>query len=409
MKDKRFHKILLALTLVGLIVFVAAPTNAQPPRPSLGSDIEPLFERRFSVESDVMIKDFPKPILEEREHFVFAFMEEGSASSKTRIHVRWSRDALNWQDGNFPALSSSTSVTLDKTHGVGGAARRHDGVFQWLLFSKPSAIEMIWGLGPTIWDSSGKKLESGAMSSAPEAVDLGGDLRLVVFQKQGRVVGKIYDHNSRSFLGLEINLDKGDLNTAVVGRPSITYHRDGKMLIVWRRWTGNKFELVRAIGEVHPLYNLPTFPEQQIGTINLPGTGFRTIDSNPDVTHNKHEFILAVNREQVSTGLLHGWRTLIYESADGVTWALHSETSLLEPVRDNLIDVASRSDGTMVIANLRKMSSGTVIETAARYVRENNTWSWKPLDKSKLWLNKEAAFKQFTLYRYGLDTWVLQR
>ncbi len=344
---------------------------------------------------------------ESKENFVFAFMETGSSNSTAKIHVRWSKDGLTWENGNFPNLYSSSSTTLGSTHGVGGTAKRHDGLFQWVLFDKPNTIVTVWGLGPAIWDNSGTVTPAGETSSAPAAVDLGGNLRLVVFQQGGKVVGKIYDHDSRSFI-LALNLERGSLNSEVVGPPSITYHSNGKILIAWRRYSAGAYQVVTAVGEIKPPFNLPVFLESKINAISLTSTAFTTIDSNPAITYDAGKFFMAVNREQRGTGSgagdpLHGWRTVVYSSPDGIMWTEHSVTSLLDPTRDNLINISSRSDGTMVMANIRELSSGSVVETAARYSNQGGTWRWNSLSKAEIWGDKKASFKQFALYRYGSD------
>lgn len=344
---------------------------------------------------------------ESKENFVFSFMEAGPNNSAAKIHVRWSKDGLTWENGNFPILHSSTSTTLNATHGVGATARRFDGLFQWVLFDKPNNIVTVWGLGPAVWDMTGTTRPTGETSSAPDVVDLGGDLRLVVFQQNEKVVAKIYDHNSRSFL-FSIALEQGALNSGVVGRPSVTYHSNGKILITWRRFSAGAFQVVTAVGEMTPPFNLPVFQASHINAVNLSSTEFTTIDSNPAVTHDANNFILAVNREQMGTGSgagdpLHGWRTVIYKSSDGVAWSEHSRTSLLSTNRDNLINISSLSNGTMIMANIRESSGGNAIETAARYSNQSGTWKWDSLNKTALWGNKEASFKQFSLYSYGSD------
>ena len=414
MKKQIFTTKLLFVLLIGLVLSlqnVAAQDNPPIRRaekaPLTLEQAQPKAVQTLESARSKMLETMIGKSTESKENFVFSFMEAGSNSSTAKIHVRWSKDGLTWENGNFPNLHSSYSTTLGATHGVGATAKRFDGIFQWVLFDKPNTMVTVWGLGPGIWDSTGIALTVGETSSAPDVVDLGGDLRMVVFQQNEKVVATIYDHNTRSFL-FSLPLERGTLNSGVVGRPSVTHHSNGKILITWRRFSAGAFYVVTAVGEMTPPFNLPVFQASDINAINLSSTEFTTTDSNPAVTHDKDSFILAVNREQTGTGSgagdpLHGWRTIVYKSSDGVAWSEHSRTSLLNPNRDNLINISSLSNGTMIMANIRKLSGGNVIETAARYSNQSGTWKWDPLNKTALWGNKEASFKQFSLYSYGID------
>ncbi len=338
------------------------------------------------------------------ERFSFAFFQSGVSSLPSKIHVRWSDDGLTWNDGNFPDLGPFSSTPLLTTHGVGLAAKRPDGIFHWLLFDKPNHIDTVWGLGPALWDNSSVSVSSGIPASAPEAVDLGGDLRFIVYQQNGKVVGNIYDHNSREFIVSAI-LESGSLNSNVSGRPSIAFHNNGKILIAWRRFTQGFAEIVTAVGELSPPFNLPVFPSHQIQTVDLPSEGFTKIDSDPDVTHDKDKFYMTTVREERSSGAggLHGWQTVVYSSLDGLNWNEEVRTSFFPVTNSNKIEIASKSDGTMIIATIRKLSNGSIQEAAGRMMRENGVWKFTGINNLELWGGKQAAWKEFSLIRYGSD------
>jgi hypothetical protein len=327
---------------------------------------------------------------ESAEYFVLAFMEQLLLGP--RIHVRYSSDGIVWHDGNFPHVECPMNIT----HGVSSGASRELGLIQWVKYDcLSSLISNVWGLGPTIWDNSATSRSVGTISSSPVAIDLGDNKQLVVFKAAERVVAKIYDASSsvRNFT-FDIDLDNGLLNTNVEQRPAVTYSDDGKILIAWVRNVNDIRSLVTAVGYIDPSYNLPLFPDNDISEVSLPGSSFSGFYSNPDLTHNNQGFVLAGSRKKYNDTE----KICVYTSSDGKNWTLHSALSMNYA---DYVAIASKSDGTMAVASVRRTHAGENILEARRYSNDSGSWGWNDVPIANVWGGTKPAAKEFTIIRYN--------
>src|SRR5882724_12521362 len=97
-----------------------------------------------------------------QENFVLAYV-----TAQNQINVRFAPiNALtNWSDGAFP-------TTVQAGRGV-GLAIDQAGLMHIALTDTSTAVRMIWGLGPAIWDNDSTSTPSAPPDSSPVGIYLG--------------------------------------------------------------------------------------------------------------------------------------------------------------------------------------------------------------------------------------------
>ena len=247
------------------------------------------------------------------ERFFLAFDQQGSA----RVKVRYSENAINWEDGNFPADATHPNI-----RGV-GALTDNNGVMHVLVTDESNNdVNMVWGLGPAIWDNRGASRPLHPIDSAISAEFIEQDKFVLAYRRtDGTVAVDIYDHDQRQII-MEVS-PRGPENTNTYGRPIIT-NMNGKFLLAWRKVASNRSRLYTSIGQVES--GVLTF--SQIREVNIPAnpSEFSTyMSSDPALSNDQNHFYLAFIREGVGSPL-HGWSVVVYSSSDGINWTAHSKT-----------------------------------------------------------------------------------
>lgn len=324
-------------------------------------------------------------ILGPKETIMIAFNERGSPL----IHALNSNDGLQWSNTGFPTSHICLSAVCP---GVGVAGDRNANFF---LEMHPIGTEVryVWGLLATAWDDFAEGPPSFTMASAPSVTSIIDKRWAVAYRRTNNTVTvSVLDTDLEVFIIPEV-APGGGLNSNVIGRPAIV-RRDEQVLLAWRRGSG---ELVTSVGQIQS--GSIMFAAPQI--VPLPtGGGLRAgLTSDPDVARDNGNFYIAMVREETggSAGGLHGWRSVVMSSSDGMLWNTHSVTFILGVVNVSKIQIAGLADGTLVIAAVdnRATNRGSV----ARFDPATSTWS--SVDRNAVFAGRTPSANHFALVGVG--------
>ncbi|CAB1062028.1 hypothetical protein D1BOALGB6SA_6804 [Olavius sp. associated proteobacterium Delta 1] len=340
------------------------------------------------------------------EKFFLAYAE----SSTAKIRARWSNDGITWQDGNFPNLITS-SPGGNKRPGIGAATNDTGSIYLTVFNKSNGQMGFPYGLGPATWDTTHNEAYAGY--SAPAVAYVGNNHWMVVTQTAGSMSVGIYNDNATlvSWSPLGGWAAGADARVRdVEGRATVTV-KDGKVLIAWRWYpgSGDVFLLLTSTADIPPA-SYDTWAEIQsywgnediwtdIHEIPLPfSTEFAGgIESAPDAAHDQNNFYLAFIREESSVGGgLHSWRPVVYSSPDGINWSFHS-SFVLDVVINSFINIAAKSDGTMIAAAINKAASSTSARISASRFNGSNWLGLTDSEEQNMFGASRASGIQFAL------------
>lgn len=314
-----------------------------------------------------------------QENFVLAYVNE---ANQIVVRSMEARTGTAWSDGKFP-------TDVQAGLGVGLAADTVGLIHIIFANEKVSAnVKMVWGLGPAVWDKSAVSTPAMIPVSSISAVSLGGDRWLVAYQQTGGTIfAGIYDSATRHFLGNIAPM--GPLNSHIDGRPSVARSHN-TVVITWRHWNGEAFDLVAAAGKVQDgsvLFDAPrVVPTPRSGELGVGITG------DPVVTTNLGAFYVLVVRREIAH---NSWRAQLIGSNDGVDWRLLTVAGALDVNDRTYLAAAGASNGKILVASLRYFSTDRAIPSAVLY----GNGSWTSLNDAQVadMFGGYAALKPFTL------------
>ncbi|HEV2714045.1 MAG TPA: hypothetical protein VGU64_02195 [Terriglobales bacterium] len=323
------------------------------------------------------------------DQFMLGYVTGATSPLTGHVVVRWALSApsLDWKDGSFP-------TGVHPGSGVGIMAGR-DGLFRLALTDiAPSQIEMVWGLGPAIWDNSGLTPAAAPPASSPVGVALDDDsIFAIAYTRSGSTVAvELYKHDTRSFVA--DLAPQGGTNTNVEGRPDMV-RQGNTVVLVWRRWNGSTFDLVTSKGTVtgqtlvfSPGTVLPTPTDAQLAA---------GVESDPAVARTDTKFFVAAVREEVGggAGTLHGWRTQVFESPDGVAWTSNAVMGSLDVVNVSQIGLAGVGGGKVIAVGLKQTTGGNAKLSGA--VFDGTSWQAMPTSELNGMTTSTPSFRPFAL------------
>lgn len=326
-----------------------------------------------------------KTVLGPKETIMIAFNERGSP----RIHALNSNDGIQWSNSGFPASHTCLPAVCP---GVGVAGDRNANFFLE-MHAIGTNVRYVWGLLAAAWDDSAESPPSFTMASAPSVTSIV-DKRWAVAYLRGdnTVTVSVLDTDLEVFAVSDV-APVGGLNSNVIGRPAIV-RKDEQILLAWRRNTG---ELVTSVGQIQS--GSVIFASPQIVALPRGGGLAAGLTSDPDVARDNGNFYIAMVREEIGSGAgtLHGWRSVVLSSQDGMLWNTHSVTSILSVVNISKIQIAGLADGRLVIAAVdnRTTNRGSV----AKF--DPTTGGWSSVNRDAVFANRTPSANHFALVGVG--------
>lgn len=281
--------------------------------------------------------------------YVLAYKPE----SGTSPIIRYSEDAgSTWEGGVSPE-----DITL--LHGVGLMADRN-GLFHIMLSAESNAIDMRWGLGLGVWDTTANLQRSHPVDSAPTGAPVGDgvDRWLVAYRSADRVVVCMYDNSSRH-CAISDASPAGSANTQVSGRPVII-DRGDEFLLVWLTASDPNGAIATSIGRIDeglPDFRTPSLISGQSSTY-IPGFYTLAVANTPD-----HYYIAALRKTsgQGQEDALLRYDIVVYQSADGLSWNELGTVAGVTRGPQTTLGLAGQPDGSLLLFWMDSHSNGTEI------------------------------------------------
>ena len=227
------------------------------------------------------------------------------------------------------------------------------------------------------------------MNSPPSIAFAGSPYLLVAFRSGETVEVFFYNYQTRSFGGGYSPMHA--LNSDVDGRPQIAVSGQN-VLLAWRRDGTDVVVIKGTISGGTITWGSPK--DITPGLTDEFGAGGR---SDPAAAIVGGTMYVAMVREGRGAPL-HGFRTVVYSSADGSTWSEHSQTSLLRVVLWTHLSLAAKPDGRLMMASIRD----TGVASAAKYDPTAGSWnSLSDASISQMFGGSTAANRPFALFSRG--------
>jgi hypothetical protein len=337
------------------------------------------------------------------ERFVTAFLRPGTFPSLLvpRVTVALSSDGVTWTDAMFPSLSGTNPVFTGGVAVCGSADGQKLSVF---LTSRPAgailATEGVVANGVVSW-SPARWLPAADPESAPSCTYLPDDVRIVVYRSGSTVIAQLYDGGDQFF-----QQALPQMNNFASGRPSVT-SVGGKAIVAWRRGAPGCADVVLAQGEytTHGQHSLFSFTAGGF-TLALDDshTGACTTE-DPALGSDGSRFYVAVIQEQSSTGVLHGWDTIVYGSLGP---ELYSGLAVLpwqipcgNRSQSNL-NIAFKEDRTILAAAVLRSGDASVPVSCLGRPTTADSLSWQDTGRSPFLDKTDVLYvTQFAVSRIG--------
>jgi len=308
-----------------------------------------------------------------------------------RVRVRHSPDGLTWTTATtFPVLRATVSGP--------GAGATPDGVTHLVAGEEDDGGTDIkrwfcWSLGSNSYSDLVDQPSIGAVwTSAPSVAFAGNKTWLIAF-RSGALV-RVFSWNTGTKQATNLNFTDTS-NVSVTGRPALAIRDDKLVMTYHRNPPGNAPPRIEVVtGTVDG--GVPTFNAATTLANVEPGTV--EIERHHDLSHDTNNFVLAVVRQDASSGQpLQTHSLFIYDSADGVAWTRRTRFGVGTPpnlsVRVAPMSMGALSDGTVLAAFLTPSGLD---------VFRFSSGSWSVVDGTTLFDSTPSLGHDFAMFSAGV-------